>query len=101
LRGRSLSSLICGPKPSIWHPADRLKSHAVHDADLDEHANDLVHRQTMLVTRDADSAAQRLYSEKIQFVSSGAIVNQNGQLGFSKACVVRDPDGHAVEIEQK
>ena len=68
---------------------------------LDEHANDLVHRQTMLVTRDADSTARQLGSAKIQFVSSGVIANQNGQLGFSKAFVVRDPDGHAVEIEQK
>ena len=68
---------------------------------LDEHANDLVHRQTMLVTQDADSASRRLYAAKIQFVSSGVIANQNGQLGFSKAFMVRDPDGHAVEIEQK
>ena len=67
----------------------------------DEHANDLVHRQTMLVTPDAESAARRLHSAKIQFVSSGVIANQNGQLGFSKAFLVRDPDGHAVEIEQK
>ncbi len=68
---------------------------------LDEHANDLVHRQTMLVTHDADSAARQLGSTKIQFVSYGVVANQNGQLGFSKAFVVRDPDGHAVEIEQK
>jgi catechol 2,3-dioxygenase-like lactoylglutathione lyase family enzyme len=68
---------------------------------LDEHANDLVHRQTRLVTPDADSAARQLDSARIQFVSSGVIANQNGQLGFSKAFVVRDPDGHAVEIEQK
>ncbi len=65
------------------------------------HANDLVHRQTMLVTDDADSTARQLGSERIQFVSSGVIANQKGQLGFSNAFVVRDPDGHAVEIEQK
>jgi hypothetical protein len=29
------------------------------------------------------------------------IANQNGQLEFSKAHVIRDPDGHAIEIEQK
>jgi catechol 2,3-dioxygenase-like lactoylglutathione lyase family enzyme len=68
---------------------------------LDERANDLVHRQTMLVTRDADSAARQLGSARIQFVSSGVIANQNRQLGFNKAFVVRDPDGHAIEIEQK
>ena len=51
----------------------------------DEHANDLVHRQTMLVTQDADAAARQLGSAKIQFVSSGVVANHNGQLGFSKA----------------
>jgi catechol 2,3-dioxygenase-like lactoylglutathione lyase family enzyme len=64
----------------------------------DEHANDLAHRQTMLVTHDADSAGRRIYSAKIQFASSGVIANQPG---FSRAFVVRDPDGHAIEIEQK
>jgi catechol 2,3-dioxygenase-like lactoylglutathione lyase family enzyme len=67
----------------------------------DEHASDLVHRQTVLLTRDAESAAQQLRAGCVNFVSSGVIVNQTGQLGFSKAFVVRDPDGHAVEIQQK
>ncbi len=42
-----------------------------------------------------------LQSSKTPFVSSGVVANQNGQLGFSRAFVVRDPDGHAIEIEQK
>jgi hypothetical protein len=33
--------------------------------------------------------------------SSGMIANQNAQLEFSKALVIRKPDGHAIEIEQK
>jgi catechol 2,3-dioxygenase-like lactoylglutathione lyase family enzyme len=67
---------------------------------LDEHANDLVHRQTVLVTHDADAAAGHLRGAS-NFVSSGVIANPNNQLGFSKALLVRDPDGHPVEIEQK
>jgi catechol 2,3-dioxygenase-like lactoylglutathione lyase family enzyme len=67
----------------------------------DEHANDVVHRQTVLFTRDVDPAARQLYAGKASFVSSGVVANQNGQLGFSKAFLVRDADGHAVEIEQK
>jgi len=67
----------------------------------DEHANDLVHRQTVLVTRDADGAARQLYAGKVSFVSSGVVANQNPQLGFTKAFLVRDADGHSVEIEQK
>jgi hypothetical protein len=36
--------------------------------------------------------------QKINFVSFGVVANPNSQLGFSKALVVRDPDGHAIEI---
>jgi catechol 2,3-dioxygenase-like lactoylglutathione lyase family enzyme len=67
----------------------------------DEHANDVVHRQTILATRTADRAAQNLATAQISFVSSGVVVNQTDQFGFSKAFVVRDPDGHAIEIEEK
>jgi catechol 2,3-dioxygenase-like lactoylglutathione lyase family enzyme len=67
----------------------------------DEHANDLVHRQTVLVTRNAEQAARELTVAKANFVSSGLIANQNKELGFKAAFVVRDPDGHAVEIEEK
>jgi catechol 2,3-dioxygenase-like lactoylglutathione lyase family enzyme len=67
----------------------------------DEHANDLVHRQTVLLTRDADAAARKLYAGNVIFVSSGVVANQKAQLGFTKAFLVRDADGHAIEIEQK
>jgi len=68
---------------------------------LDEHANDLVHRQTVLITRNLETAGRDLWAAKVNFVSSGVVVNPNSQLGFSKALLVRDPDGHPVEIEQK
>jgi len=68
---------------------------------VDEHANDLVHRQTVLVTADAAGAAQKLRDAGAIFVSSGVILNQNRETGFTKAFVVRDPDGHAIEIEEK
>jgi catechol 2,3-dioxygenase-like lactoylglutathione lyase family enzyme len=67
----------------------------------DERASDVVHRQTVLVTRSAESAAHELRGKSVNFVSSGVIANQTGQLGFSRAILVRDPDGHAVEIEEK
>ncbi len=67
----------------------------------DEHANDIVHRQTVLVTTDADGGARALRESKANFVSSGVVANQNAQFGFRKAFVVRDPDGHAVEVEEK
>ena len=67
----------------------------------DERANDVVHRQTVLMTQNADDLARELFSAKAAFVSSGLVANHNGELGFSAAFIVRDPDGHAVEIEQK
>lgn len=67
----------------------------------DEHASDLVHRRTVLLTRAAESVAQELRASNVNFVSSGVVVNQTEQLGFSKAFLVRDPDGHVVEIEEK
>src|SRR5215472_14892048 len=68
---------------------------------LDEHANDVIHRQTVLVTKSAGQAARDLLSAKVNFVSSGVIANQKDELGYKSAFIVRDPDGHAVEIEQK
>jgi catechol 2,3-dioxygenase-like lactoylglutathione lyase family enzyme len=67
----------------------------------DEHANDLVHRQTVLVTSSAEQAARELRVAKATFVSSGLITNQNRELGFKAAFVIRDPDGHAIEIVEK
>jgi len=67
----------------------------------DEQANDVVHRQTLLITTNAEQAARKLALAKTNFVSSGLIANQNKQLGFKAAFVVRDPDGHAIEIEEK
>jgi catechol 2,3-dioxygenase-like lactoylglutathione lyase family enzyme len=67
----------------------------------DEHANDVVHRQTILFTRDADAASRQLSNAGVNFVSSGVVGNQTKQLEFNKAFVARDPDGHAIEIEEK
>jgi hypothetical protein len=55
----------------------------------------------VLVTKSTDQAARDLFSAKVNFVSSGVIANQMNELGFRAAFIVRDPDGHAVEIEQK
>ena len=64
----------------------------------DEHANDLVHRETVLWVQDLDAALHDLNAAHVKFVSSGVVVNQKSALEFGKALLVRDPDGHAVEI---
>jgi len=65
---------------------------------IDEHPNDLVHRETILVTPDADAAASQLNAARVKFVSSGVVTNHMQVFDFSKAFLVRDPDGHAIEI---
>jgi catechol 2,3-dioxygenase-like lactoylglutathione lyase family enzyme len=67
----------------------------------DERANDLVHRHTILLSPDVEGAAHRLEAIRTTFVSSGVIGNQKRELGFSKAVLVRDPDGHAIELAEK
>ena len=65
---------------------------------VDEHSNDLVHRETILVTPDADAAASQLVAARVKFVSSGVVANHMQVLDFIKAFLVRDPDGHPIEI---
>jgi catechol 2,3-dioxygenase-like lactoylglutathione lyase family enzyme len=67
----------------------------------DEHANDLVHRHTVLVVQNATQDADLLAKSRTSFVSSGVVANPTEGLGFHKAFMVRDPDGHAIEIEER
>lgn len=67
----------------------------------DERANDVIHRQTVVVTSDANQAAKSLRLARANFVSSSVVANQKDELGYRAAFIVRDPDGHAIVIEQK
>lgn len=66
----------------------------------DEQANDLVHRQTLVQTTSADIAAKKFSSAHATLVSSGVVSESDGQLGFKKAFLARDPDGHAILVEE-
>jgi len=67
---------------------------------VDEHANDLIHRQTELHTEDEEAAIASLRSAGTRFVSSGNVSFGEHELGFNRGFVVRDPDGHALSIVQ-
>ena len=67
----------------------------------DERSNDIIHRETIAITSDADRAAVKLRQSRSNFVSSGVVSESDAGLGFHKAFLVRDPDGHAVLIEEK
>jgi len=65
----------------------------------DEHTNDLINWQTRLVTSDAESLRKQLAGNV--FVSAGLVNMPESKLGFAKGFLVRDPDGHVMEIVQK
>jgi len=67
----------------------------------DEHANDLMHWQTRLRLADAATAAQQVRTEMFAFVSPGAVTLPNASLGFTKGLLVRDPDGHVMQLTEQ
>jgi catechol 2,3-dioxygenase-like lactoylglutathione lyase family enzyme len=67
----------------------------------DHRANDLAHWQTTLVTRDASAAAQRGLTAKHAFVSPGVVSLRERTLGFTKGFLIRDPDGHVMQVVER
>jgi hypothetical protein len=66
----------------------------------DQPANDLAHWQTRVRALDADAAARALVAEGTEFLSAGLVDLERDELGFDQALLVRDPDGHAVQVVQ-
>lgn len=67
----------------------------------DERANDILYWQTTLSVAYLDRAVQALILNKFSMISPGAISIGDGWLGFSKAILVRDPDGHAMQLVER
>ncbi|HXG65136.1 MAG TPA: VOC family protein [Blastocatellia bacterium] len=70
-----------------------------YPADL--RANDLAHWQTKLVVADADAMARLLRAGKYRFVSSGVITLRVADAEALKSFLVRDPDGHVMQLVEK
>lgn len=64
----------------------------------DTGANDLWHWQTRLVSTDVDAAFARLRPARPTLISPGVVSLPDRALGFPQALLVRDPDGHAIEL---
>jgi catechol 2,3-dioxygenase-like lactoylglutathione lyase family enzyme len=67
----------------------------------EEKANDLIHWQTRFLGISVDEATRTLRKSQSAFVSTGAVELPDGQAGFRKAVMVRDPDGHAIQIVER
>jgi catechol 2,3-dioxygenase-like lactoylglutathione lyase family enzyme len=67
----------------------------------DTRANDLWHWQTALHIGHAEAAAEKLKVRRARFVSPGVTTIPDRALGINKAFLVRDPDGHGVQLIEK
>jgi len=63
----------------------------------DSRPTDLWHWQTTLVVSDVEAAAVTLRG-MVPFVSSGVVTLPGRSIGSAKRLLVRDPDGHALQL---
>jgi catechol 2,3-dioxygenase-like lactoylglutathione lyase family enzyme len=66
----------------------------------DERANDLIHWQTILASSDARELASELLAAKASFVSPGVVTVDEPGYPFPEGFLVRDPDGHVMQVMQ-
>jgi catechol 2,3-dioxygenase-like lactoylglutathione lyase family enzyme len=66
-----------------------------------ERPNDLVHWQTTVRVPDADSAAAVVRRGKFRLLSPGPVELPDTTLGFRRGLLVRDPDGHVVQLVEQ
>ena len=63
----------------------------------DARANDLAHWQTALVAGDVEGLSRMLRGSACTLSSPGVVPLGERALGFTKAVLIRDPDGHALQ----
>jgi catechol 2,3-dioxygenase-like lactoylglutathione lyase family enzyme len=67
----------------------------------EEKANDLIHWQTRFLGTGVDEAAQDLRRSRSALISTGVVELAAPNAEFRKSILVRDPDGHAVQLVQQ
>jgi len=67
----------------------------------DTAANDIWHWQTRLTTSQTTEARKRLRARKTMLVSNDVITLPDSTLGFAQGFLVRDPDGHVMQLTTK
>jgi len=68
---------------------------------VDARANDLMHWQTTVVTRNIRSAMRTTQAARAPWGSSGAVTLPENSLGFTTGLLVRDPDGHVLQLVEQ
>jgi catechol 2,3-dioxygenase-like lactoylglutathione lyase family enzyme len=67
----------------------------------DERPNDLVHWQTTVRVPDAGAAAAVVKRRRFRLLSPEAVELPDTALGFRRGLLVRDPDGHVVQLVEQ
>lgn len=92
---------VTGLAPKIGPPGLEFLEYELPTAGrpfpADSHPTDLWHWQTTLVVSDVDAAAAAL-KDTAQLVSSSVVSIPDGNLGFRKGFLIRDPDGHVMQV---
>ena len=63
---------------------------------FDERANDLLHWHTAILASNLEQIAEAVRSRKLPWVTSGVVTLPDARLGYSRAFLARDPDGHVI-----
>jgi catechol 2,3-dioxygenase-like lactoylglutathione lyase family enzyme len=66
----------------------------------DSRPNDLVHWQTTVLVPDAGAAADVIRRGKFRLLSPAPVELRDTVLGFREGILVRDPDGHVVQLAE-
>ncbi len=69
-------------------------------APADKRANDLVHWQTGLVTKNPQGLAELLRRGRYSLISGGVTTLGGDALGFRRGFLVADPDGHVIRVAE-
>ncbi|KGF71436.1 hypothetical protein DO97_19640 [Neosynechococcus sphagnicola sy1] len=64
-------------------------------------SNDLINWQTTLVVDHLEALLPELRAGQYRLISPGVVAIADGSLGFKKALLVEDPDGHPLRIVEK
>jgi hypothetical protein len=67
----------------------------------DTRANDLWHWQTAIRVGRADAAADKLKNARVRFISPRVTTIPDRALGIAKGFIVRDPDGHGLQLIER
>ena len=67
----------------------------------DQRASDIAHWETNLQSRDVAAIAATLRAARAGFISPGVVELAAPILGFQRAFLVRDPDGHVMRIRDR